>query len=152
MRGDITPAEDKRLQTLLPTVRTRLLQLREDCNKGGFDIFFGSACRTTLEQAQIVASGASAATKSWHVVRRACDIYVYDDDGKLDLKGKLLGRYRQMHRFAEAGGGMGVKGLPFDQTDGYFRTKDGTRVADRGHVEYRDGLTWDAAYRQLESG
>jgi len=146
---ELGPGELARLDTLLPSVKTRSLGLREDCHTAGFDIFFGSCCRSTLEQAQIMASGASSVMRSWHVVKRACDVYVYSDDGQLDMKGLLLTRYRIMHRLAEAAGGMGVKNLPFDQTDGYFRLKNGTRVADRGHVQWTDNLTWDAAFAQI---
>lgn len=137
------------MQTLLPSVRDRLLGLRADCNKAGYDIFFGSCCRTAAEQTSIVASGASATDHSWHVVRRACDVYCYADNGVLDMKGIGLGRYRQMHRLAEASGGMGVKGLPFSKTDGNFRLKSGKTVSDLGHIEFRDGLEWATAYAQI---
>lgn len=131
---------------LLPQVRDRLAELRRRLEAMGIKTLVGSTKRTPAQQESVVAGGTSATTRSWHVLGRAVDLYPYGPDGKADLDGRYVDRFRTMH--AEAAK-LGFRGLAFnaDGSKRYITTSKG-KVWDGGHLEFPEGMTYAQAEAQ----
>lgn len=147
-------SEAAKLGKLLPHVRARLERVRAALAARGIQTFVGQTLRTPEYQETRVASGNSATSKSWHLAfpdplggpdgARALDMYPIDPaTGKPDLDGKRVDLFKAMH---DAGAVEGFQNLAFtaDGSKRYITTNKG-KIWDGGHMEYREGLSWDAA-------
>ncbi len=133
---------------LLPQVRDALAELRRRLKAKGIDTMVGSTKRTPAQQEGVIADGASATTRSWHLLGRAVDLYPFGPDGKADLAGKYTDRFRTMHAEAKA---LGFRGLAFnaDGSKRFITTSKG-QTWDGGHLEFPEGMTYAQAETQAK--
>jgi type II secretory pathway pseudopilin PulG len=138
--------EANRLAGLLPNVRAALERTRRDLDAQGIKTLVGETLRDAAMQADRVAGGKSATVNSWHLLGRAIDLYPYGPDGKADLAGKYIDRFRVMHQIATR---HGFRGLAFnaDGTQRYITTSAG-KIWDGGHIEFPEGMTFAQAANQ----
>lgn len=139
-----TQTEAQKLAALLPQVRAAFERLRSRLAAQGIRLLVGQTRRTADQQAAIYAAGNSGTTKSWHLLGRAVDVYVYGPDGKPDMDGRHVELYRKLHTEAAR---EGFRGLAFnaDGSKRYITNAQGKPVWDAGHIEFPEGMTWAAA-------
>lgn len=130
----LLPQEVARAGKLLPQVQAALFRLRVACGMRGVGTFVGATYRTEAEQAMLVKAGRSRTMRSWHLLRRAVDLYVLDAKGKPDLAGKLTDRWQIMWKLAEREGWRVLA-----------RHSAWAARNDRAHIEYREGMTYARA-------
>lgn len=136
-----TVTEQKRLNGLIPSVRAKVETLRNILASKGIKTLVGSTLRTTSEQASAVASGNSSTSNSWHLLGRAIDLYPYRAGQSWD-KGDAID-YKVMHDEAVKLGGQGLAFNP-DGSKRFINTSKG-KIWDGGHIEFRDGMTFEQA-------
>lgn len=150
MSNPLKRGEQRRLSRLLPSVRDKVIELRNGLRKLGIDIHVGSTSRTKKQQLENLKAGRSAIVRSWHRVNRAADIYVINPKtGKVDTDAERLDLYKIVHDEAKKLGfrvlGTGI--LRGRKTEKHPKGKP---FRDPFHVELREGLTWREAYRNLQ--
>ena len=149
---NLTPAG--RRAGLLPEVREALDAAIAELAADGIRVHVGQTIRSSSDQLQLVAAGASGTTRSWHLLGRAADIYPYDPaTGRLDMAGSNDALYRRMHAAFTR---QGFKNLAYnpDGTRRYITTtKDGKKrkIWDGGHVEFTGGMTWAQAAEEFKA-
>lgn len=137
-------SEQARAQQLLPQVQRALQQLQDALRAEGIDTYIGSTKRTEAQQAAVLAKGTSSTKNSWHLLRRAVDLYPRDPKTKQpDLNGKNVALFKRMHDLAVK---FGWRGLAFnpDGSKRYITTSKG-KVWDGGHLEFPEGMTFAQA-------
>lgn len=136
---------------LIEEAREALDDLRAELAAEGIETFVGSTLRTEDEQSGLVLVGASATNQSWHLLRRAVDLYVIDPATKQpDLNAKLWDTlYRRMHQVAPRFGWTGIAFNP-DGSKKYINTSAGKKW-DGAHLEFRGGMTWATAAAQYKA-
>lgn len=142
--------EQRRLNRLLPSVRAKVMKLRENLLKLGIRIHVGSTSRTKKQQLENLKAGRAAIIRSWHRVNRAADIYVIDPKtDKIDIKAKRLDLYKTMHEEAKK---LGFRVLGTRLLRGRKTAKHpkGKSFRDPYHIELREELTWREAYKNLQ--
>ncbi len=140
----LTAAERRRLDELLPVVRARVEELRARLARLGIDTFVGQTFRSQAEQEEGFEEGRTATLRSWHRVRRAVDLPIVDRRGR---RVPLAGNehlYATLQREAEA---LGFRHLGL----GPICRSDGVCFRDPWHLEYRQGLTWAQAAREVSA-
>lgn len=142
-------SEETKLAGLLPHVRRKVEELLHRMNARGIRVLVGSTLRNPEEQAAILKSGNSSTSNSWHLLGRAVDLYPYGPDGKPDLDGRHVDRFRALH---EESAKLGFRNLAFnpDGSKRYITTSKG-KVWDGGHVEFTDSMTWAQAADQYRA-
>jgi hypothetical protein len=139
----------QRLNNLQPKVKIALENTLKELRASGIDCFIGSTLRSNATQAAKVASGNSATKQSWHLgfpsdgKARAVDLYPLLPNGKPDLNGTQIEKFRMMHKVAAK---HGFRGLAFnpDGSKRYINTSKG-KIWDGGHIEFPEGLTFAQA-------
>lgn len=133
-----TVREKKRLDGLLPHVREKVVILRNRLAERGLETFVGQTDRTQDEQLINVQNGASDTLDSWHLLRRAIDLYVYRKGQKWDAGS--VADYKIMHDEAAK---LGFTGIAFnaDGTKKYLKSGKW----DGGHLQYTDKMTFAQA-------
>lgn len=134
---------------LVPEARDSLDVVREELARvHGIDTLIGQTFRTPQQQAVRVATGASDTEQSWHLIRRAVDLYPIDPaTGQWDADGRTWDTlFRTMHDVAAS---HGWRGIAFAGPGGQGARKFlRSGKWDGGHLEYRGGLTWAEAARR----
>lgn len=135
----------RKLTDLLPHVRAKVETLiRRMADIHGVRIIVGTTYRSPTDQAAQVVAGRSAASRSWHQLRRAVDLYVVDPStGKADVKARCRALYETMGTEAAA---LGFRWLGFKVR----KTAAGKTFSDPYHVEMRDGMTYAQASADLK--
>lgn len=137
-----TASEKRKLDALVPGVRTAVETIRARLAARGIKTIVGSTRRTDTEQAALVAKGSSATNNSWHELGRAIDLYPVGAAGGI-AKESEVDLYRAMVEEARK---LGGESLAFnsDGTKRYITTSAG-KVWDAGHLQFRDGMTFAQA-------
>ena len=110
----------------------------------GIQTYIGQTLQSAETAAEMFASGRSATRRSWHRIGRAVDLYIRDPrTGRIDTSAVRQDLYATMGAVARATGwrwlGLGT----------LTNTETGATFTDPQHLEWRDGLTWDQAAREV---
>lgn len=137
-----TVGEKRKLDLLLPHVRSAVETIRARLAARGIKTIVGSTRRTDAEQAALVAKGSSATQNSWHELGRAVDLYPVGEAGGI-ARDSEVALYRAMVDEAKKVGG---ESLAFN-ADGSKRliSTSAGKIWDAGHLQFRDGMTWAQA-------
>lgn len=133
------------IDALVPPAAAAFRAFREALAAAGIKLKIGQTVRTGAQQQTAVDTGHSSTSHSWHLLRRALDVYPYDPvTGLPDMDGKNLELFRTMHRVAK---GFGFEGLAFnpDGSRRYLINKQGKKYWDGGHLQFPQGMTYAAA-------
>jgi hypothetical protein len=152
----LSETEESRLAKLRPEVRAAYEQLRAAAAAEGIQLYVISTARTSAEQDAKAAAGVSGTDDSWHELKRAIDFNVQIKDattGKLraDNKGENVAHYKRVHELAPRFGLTGIpKGSPFgpDGSKAYITNKQGSKIWDVFHLEFREGMTFAQAAKR----
>lgn len=143
----LTASEEAKLSKLLPHVKAAFLRVKARMESMGHKLYIGRTFVTDAEQAAVDPTK-TGTSNSWHEVKRALDVYVYDPDtGKPDMDGKRNDLYRLMHQEAAKEGFTNLAFNP-DGSARYITTKSGKKTRDLAHMEMREGLTFAQAHKQ----
>ena len=138
-------SEAERIAALTPDTQLALRTLRAKLAAKGIKLYVGSTVRDRAGQDKHVQAGRSDADNSWHLVRRAFDVYVIDPKtGNRDTKGLLIDSYKSLAKEAAA---LGLRGIGFN-ADGSKRYLS-SGAWDPFHFEFRGGMTWTKALAAL---
>lgn len=143
-RRPLSEAERRRLAGLVVPARKALLRLQAALASRGIQTYIGQTGQSAETAAEMFASGRSATRRSWHRVGRAVDLYIIDPrDGRIDTSALREDLYATMGAIARATGWrwLGLGTLTNAET--------GATFTDPQHLEWRDGLTWDQAAREV---
>lgn len=144
--------ETLRISSLVPSAQSALADLRATLEtKYNLRTFVGQTIRTATQEKELIESGKTSGTltHSWHEVGRAIDLYPYNPDtNRPDMDGSRVDLFRIMHNEAANQGWRGIAFNP-DGSKRLITNSKGKKIWDGGHLEWREGLTWDEAFAKL---
>jgi len=148
----LTETEEKRINAMNARAGEALRKLISTLQAEGIRTFVGNTVRTKEDSDRFVAEGKASANlkHDWHTIGRAVDLYIFDPVAKkVDFTGQMIDQIRRMHVVAKQQGWTSIAFNP-DGTKHYLKGAKGP-VWDAGHLQWTDGMTFDAAVAQAEN-